>query len=200
MQINSNSKTKVFQTWVEEIIYKIYVEKRKIKNRELLQICGGTAKILNGEINPHFCHEIAETAMNAIINKKYVAEVLTAKVPAELFREIIKPLTEKLPTQTWRSDEQNKWQQFSTPPGIACLLAYLLNLKPEEQVLEPSTGTESLAVWARGLAINTHTNEIEERRRLLLKCLGFDNTFAKFEGNLKLELLKTKVFQNESKT
>ena len=32
------------------------------------------------------------------------------------------------------------------------------------------------------------------------KLYGKYNTFAKFEGNLKLELLKTKDFQNESKT
>ena len=33
-----------------------------------------------------------------------------------------------------------------------------------------------------------------------LEDIETNNTFAKFEGNLKLELLKTKDFQNESKT
>ena len=168
------SKTETIQTWIEEIIYQIDCAKRTLENKELLQICGGIENILSGEINPHFSHEIAETALNEVIKRNYLSELLSAKVPAQLYREIIKPLTEKLPTQTWRSNEQNKWQQFSTPPGIAYLMAYQLNLKPKEQVLEPSAGTGSLAVWTGELITRTHTNEIDGRRKLLLKNLGFE--------------------------
>jgi hypothetical protein len=175
MQLKTYTKS-IIQTWIEEVIHRIVCEKRAINNKELLRICGGTENILREEINPHFYHEIAETALNEVIKRKYLRELLTAKTPAKLFREIIEPLTEKLPTQTWRSNEQNKWQQFSTPPGIAYLLAYLLNLRQNEQVLEPSAGTGSLAVWPSELTIKTHTNEIDGRRKLLLEFLGFEPT------------------------
>jgi len=90
--------------------------------------------------------------------------------------EILKSIAERLPTQTWRSREQNIWQQFSTPPAIAYLLAYLLNLKSGDQILEPSAGTGSLAVWASGLGLQAHTNEIDPRRRQLLEILRFQPT------------------------
>ena len=174
MQLKTYTKT-IIQTWIEEVIYRIVCEKRAINNKELLRICGGIENILREEINPHFYHEIAETALNEVIKRKYLRELLTAKTPAKLFREIIEPLTEKLPTQTWRSDEQNKWQQFSTPPAIAYLLTYLLNLRQNEQVLEPSAGTGNLAVWTSEVTIKTHTNEIDGRR-ILLEHIGFAPT------------------------
>ena len=82
----------------------------------------------------------------------------------------------RLPNQTWRSQKQTDWQQFSTPPPIAYFLAYLLNLKDGEPVLEPSAGTGNLAVWVSRAGIKIHTNEIDPRRRILLKQIGFTPT------------------------
>ena len=157
----------------ENIAHVIENEKRKIENRTLLKICGEYGNILTGEVNPHFCHEIAETALNLIIKRKYARELLTSQDPAKLVSEVLKPLSERLPTQTWRSREQCTWQQFSTPPAIAYLLAYLLNFRTDNKVLEPSAGTGSLAVWASGLGIDVQTNEIDRRRRVLLAYLSF---------------------------
>jgi hypothetical protein len=161
MQLKTYSKT-IIQTWIEEVIYRIVCEKRAINNKELLQICGGTENILREEINPHFYHEIAETALNEVIKRKYLRELLTAKTPAKLFREIIEPLTEKLPTQTWRSDEQNKWQQFSTPLGIAYLI--WKNLKKLQQTgLNIIRTTTDVVV--RMVGVNIASDTINEIRR-----------------------------------
>lgn len=174
MQYMINSKKEVIQTWIQEIIYQIDGSKRVLENKELLQICGGIENIMGGDCNPHFCHEIAETALNQLILTKYVKNL--TENPIEFLREKLKPHVSRLPTQTWRSREQISFQQFSTPPAIGFLIAHTLSIQPNEIVLEPSAGTGSLAVWAKALGAKVLTNEIDERRRALLEQLGFEPT------------------------
>jgi hypothetical protein len=57
-------------------------------------------------IIPHIYHEVAETALNLLIKNKYAGYLLQAAEPDIFAREILKPLAERLPTQTWRSSEQ----------------------------------------------------------------------------------------------
>lgn len=162
---------------LEQLIKKVEIEKRALTNRELLEFCKPAGEVLKGTIDPHFCHEIAEAAINRLIQQKYARVLLREQsAPLEMLNEIIKPIDTRLPTESWRSREQNVWQQFSTPPAIGYLLAYLLNLGEQTQVLEPSAGTGSLAVWSSGLGLVTHTNEIDSRRRFLLRELGFKPT------------------------
>lgn len=158
---------------IEEIIQIIEIEKGKTSNKRLLDICGRIGGITSGKINPHVFHELVETAFNALIKRKYARHLLDSGNPAGELREILAPITEKLPTESWRSNEQIKWQQFSTPPAIAYLLTYLMNFNPEDQALEPSAGTGNLAVWSSGFGLTTHTNEIDSRRRELLIKLGY---------------------------
>ncbi len=158
---------------IEEIISIIEIEKGMISNRSLISICSDIGNIFSGEINPHVFHEIVETSLNALIQRKYAKTLLASNNPAQEMREVLNPITKKLPTQTWRSNEQIKWQQFSTPPAIAYLLSYLLNFKTGERVLEPSAGTGNLAVWSSGFGLTTYTNEIDSRRRELLTKVGF---------------------------
>ena len=170
--INQNLEPK-YQTCFEKIIDRIDNEKKSFTNRELLEICRESADIFSGEANPHFCHEIAEAALNLLIRRKYALNSLVAEKPVEIVLDLLKPLALRLPTQTWRSREMTVRQQFSTPPAVAYLLAYLLNLDGHEQVLEPSAGTGNLIVWTSGREIKTHTNEIDSRRRFLLEQIGF---------------------------
>lgn len=123
-----------YQRSFEAIINRIDDEQKPLSNRELLTICREATDFLRDGANPHLCHEIAETALNLLIKKKYAKSLLAAENPAEAMRDILKPLAARLPTETWRSREQNIWQQFSTPPGIAYLSVYLLNLQNGEQV------------------------------------------------------------------
>ena len=177
MMNDTNRKSELtYQSCFEAIINRIDSERNRLTNRELLAICREATDFLRDADDPHLCHELAETALNLLIKRKYAKNLLAGENPAEAVRDILKPIAARLPTETWRSPEQNMWQQFSTPPAIAYLLAYLLNLEAGEAVLEPSAGTGGLAVWSSGIGLLTHTNEIDSRRRFLLEQIGFAPT------------------------
>ena len=146
-----------------------------INNRELLALCIGSG-IDGFAIDPHLCHEVAETALNFLIQTKHGKELLRATDPSTACSSFLKPLQKRLPTQSWRSAAQVTYQQFSTPAPIAYLASYLLDLHADDVVLEPSCGTGSLAVWARAADATVITNEIDVRRRALGRLLGFDPT------------------------
>lgn len=165
-----------FKHCIEHITDRIETEEKPITNNELLKMCRPVGDILEGTINPHFCHEIAEAAINQIIQQKYAQELLQEKPNDVQLIAAIRKIAAKIPTQTWRSKEQNALQQFSTPPAIAYLLLRLTGLRKTEVVLEPSAGTGSLAIWADGAGCKTHVNEIDTRRCELLRYLGFTPT------------------------
>jgi len=126
--------------------------------------------------DPHLCHEIAETALNYLIATKYGKPLLSSDNPGTACSEILRPLQRRLPTQSWRSEAQVTYQQFSTPAPIAYLAAYLMNLSGSDTVLEPSCGTGGLAVWAGSAGATVVTNEIDPRRRQLAGLIGFEPT------------------------
>jgi len=148
---------------------------KRLNNRELLTICRDWG--VDGlATDPHLCHEIGETALNHLIATKYGKPLLSSDDPRRACTEILRPLQQSLPTQSWRSATQVTYQQFSTPAPIAYLAAYLMNLSGSDTVLEPSCGTGSLAVWARAAGATIVTNEIDPRRRQLAGLIGFDPT------------------------
>lgn len=159
---------------IEKIIEIIDIEKREITNRELIEMCAEDTDFFITD--PHFSHEIAETALNLLIARKYAKDLLSSKEPSAICSEVLRPLQERLPTQTWRSSAQVIYQQFSTPAVIASLAAYLMNLSESDTVLEPSCGTGSLAVWAQGRGATVITNEMDPRRQQLAKHIGLDPT------------------------
>ncbi len=148
---------------------------RQLNNRELLANCRD-AGVDNFATDPHLCHEIAETAINYLIATKYGTPLLSSDDPRRACTEILRPLQQSLPTQSWRSEAQVTYQQFSTPAPIAYLAAYLTNLSGSDTVLEPSCGTGSLAVWACAAGATVVTNEIDPRRRQLSGLIGFNPT------------------------
>ncbi|MBX3282927.1 MAG: hypothetical protein KF756_10660 [Acidobacteria bacterium] len=148
---------------------------RRLNNRELLTICRDWG--IDGlATDPHLCHEIGETALNYLIATKYGRPLLCSVDPRRACTEILRPLHQSLPTQSWRSTTQLTYQQFSTPAPIAYLAASLVKLGISDTVLEPSCGTGSLAVWARAAGATVVTNEIDPRRRQLVGLIGFDPT------------------------
>ena len=159
---------------VESIIGKIDGKLQVLANRDLLTICGEAGFI--GEGDAHLPHELIETAVNRLILGKYGNRLLSSDEPERMCRETLRPLCGRLPTQSWRSSNQIIRQQFSTPPAIAYLLAYLMNWRGDETILEPSAGTGSLAAWASCIGLETRVNEIDPRRREMLKLLGFSPT------------------------
>ena len=145
---------------------------RKLSNKELIEICKGCSGF-DYKVDAHVYHEIAETALNLLILKKYGLDLLASTDPVEAVSTVLRPLQKRLPTQTWRSETQIAYQQFSTPATIAYLAVYLMNIQPGETVLEPSCGTGCLAVWAFEAGAKVIANDIAPRRREAAFALGF---------------------------
>lgn len=83
----------------------------------------------------------------------------------------------RLPTQTSRSEEQEQYQQFSTPPAIAFVADYAANVNASDIVLEPSAGIGGLAVFAKKDGAKVFVNELSDKRMSVLKNLPFDGFY-----------------------
>lgn len=77
-------------------------------------------------------------------------------------------LTRRLPTQSYRSERQVEFQQFSTPLDLAWLAGHAARLMPGDCVLEPSAGTGMLAVHASRRRLPMILNERDPQRAALL--------------------------------
>ncbi|MEY8828797.1 strawberry notch-like NTP hydrolase domain-containing protein [Sedimentitalea sp. XS_ASV28] len=89
-------------------------------------------------------------------------------------------LATRLLTETRRSEQQIRLQQFSTPLPYAALVARAAAIRTGETVLEPSAGTGALAAFAVRAGGKPMLNEIDPFRRVLLEAAfraqvtGFD--------------------------
>ena len=86
-------------------------------------------------------------------------------------------LLELLPTQTKRTEEMIKFQQFSTPPSIAYLANYVANVNSDDIMLEPSAGIGGIAVFAKKDGATVYVNELDTRRLEVLRNMPFDRFF-----------------------
>ena len=112
----------------------------------------------------------AYDAMELGVNK----HILSMKdVSAQKMLELL----ELLPTQTKRTEEQIKFQQFSTPPSIAYLANYVANVNSDDIMLEPSAGIGGIAVFAKKDGATVYVNELDTRRLEVLKNMPFDRFF-----------------------
>jgi len=135
---------------------------------------GGT--MASGAYTVKDAYDALELAVNKTLltlAKNYNGDTLTA-VRAE---KALQKLLDKLPTQTKRTEEQQSFQQFSTPPNIAYLAAWAANIAGSDVVLEPSAGIGGLAVFPKAWGATVVVNELSERRLAFLKSMGFDRVF-----------------------
>ena len=80
----------------------------------------------------------------------------------------LQAMAARLPTQSYRSEDQLALQQFSTPISIAWLAGLAAMVQQNDLVLEPSAGT-GLLVWpAQRQGCRLALNEIDIRRRACL--------------------------------
>ncbi len=79
-------------------------------------------------------------------------------------------LVEQLPTHTVRSEDQIRFQQFSTPADLAALATVLAQPRPDDIVLEPSAGHGAL-VASLTTVRQLHLNELDPKRREKLALL-----------------------------
>jgi hypothetical protein len=82
-----------------------------------------------------------------------------------------KLLASRLLTETRRSEQQVRLQQFSTPLPFAALAMRAAAVRKGETVLEPSAGTGALAAFAARAGATLLLNEIDPFRRSLLRVL-----------------------------
>lgn len=132
----------------------------------------GMGSLAEGDTSSKDLYDAMELGVNRhILNDKSIDPNASTE-DAEKIAEKLDAMAARLPTQTWRTEEQRKMQQFSTPPGYAYAAAWAANLKPFDTVLEPSAGNGSLAVHAMKSGAHTIANELSARRAGNLKELG----------------------------
>ena len=82
-----------------------------------------------------------------------------------------KNLAMRLLTETRRSEQQIRLQQFSTPLPYAALAARAAAIRTGETALEPSAGTGSLAGFAKQAGAKLFLNEVDPFRQRLLDVM-----------------------------
>ncbi|NBZ89242.1 methylase [Rhodobacteraceae bacterium CYK-10] len=115
-------------------------------------------------------YEACEAALVLFLRKFGRALLARAGSPAALL-PILARVSDLLPTHTRRSEEMERFQQFSTPLplGLAALTA--AQLTPRDLVLEPSAGTGLLAILVEISCARFALNELAETRADLLQRL-----------------------------
>jgi P-loop containing NTP hydrolase pore-1/C-terminal domain on Strawberry notch homologue len=115
-------------------------------------------------------YEAGEVALVLFLRKFGRALLARAGSPAALLL-ILAKVAGLLPTHTRRSEEMERFQQFSTPlpMGLAAMAA--AQITPLDLVLEPSAGTGLLAILAEIAGGSIALNELAETRADLLRHL-----------------------------
>lgn len=143
----------------------------------------------------------AYDAMELAVNRYLLENVVPMNVDdPEKARICVKRLSEfiqGMPTQTRRTADQEKFQQFSTPPTIAYLAALAANINSDDVVLEPSAGIGGLALFPKAWGAKVAVNELDPRRASILSSMGFDMLTQEdalhIDNNTKLDGVKPSV-------
>jgi len=108
------------------------------------------------------------------VSSKYGGAMRSRASSREGMLEMLARLAERLPSQTRRSEESERFQQFSTPMTLGFVAAEAAALSSADLVLEPSAGTGLLAIFAELGKARIVLNEIAETRAGLLARLFRD--------------------------
>ena len=135
---------------------------------EMERAFGGTDAM--GAWDWKLAYEAGEVALVLFLRKFGRALLARAGSPAALL-PILAKVAGLLPTHTRRSEEMERFQQFSTPlpMGLAALAA--AQITPRDLVLEPSAGTGLLAILAEIAGGSLALNELADTRADLLRLL-----------------------------
>lgn len=159
-------------TLAKKLVERIYSGKNitaKMLQEDGEAAYGGT--MAEGKFDRKDTYDALELAVNLTIRED--TGMWAAMVPGwEGPQQKIARLLERLPKQTVRSEEQQRFQQFSTPPTYAHAAAYVANVRPGDVVMEPSAGTGSLIAPIIGAPdVSVIANELSEGRAPLLREL-----------------------------
>lgn len=113
---------------------------------------------------------------------------------------MIERISVLVPTQTRRSEESQRLQQFSTPLPLAFIAAHAAGICADDTVLEPSAGTGMMACYARIAGADLLLNELaDDRAQLLGDIFGTTVTrhdAATIHDRLNAALLPSIVLMN----
>jgi predicted RNA methylase len=101
-------------------------------------------------------------------------------------------LASRLLTETRRSEQQIRLQQFSTPLPFAAMVVRAAAVRKGETLLEPSAGTGALATFAARAGATLLLNEIDPFRQRLLRAV-FGGEVTGHDGEHIDDLLQTPV-------
>ena len=104
--------------------------------------------------------------------------------------DAIEAMAKHAPVHNARTEEQRHHQHFSTPAGVALVMAEAAQAERGDRALEPSAGTGMLVAAAsmRTPDLDWHVNEIEPVRHEVLKRLFPDATHTALDA---VELART---------
>ena len=137
-----------------------------------------------------YIYDALEVALHQLIET--LIPRLIQLTPSDAITEL-EALVGCLPTPRIRTEEQDLFQQFSTPSTVAFLAASIAFPNPSQSLvtLEPSAGTGALACIARALGGNVTTNDLSTKRQAFLQFLGFD--VHGFDAETIDDLLPTEI-------
>ncbi|MDP2050701.1 MAG: strawberry notch family protein [Cypionkella sp.] len=126
-------------------------------------------------------YEAGEVALVLFLRKFGRALLARAGSPVGLL-PILAKVAGLLPTHTRRSEEMERFQQFSTPlpMGLAALAA--AQITSRDMVLEPSAGTGLLAILAEIAGGTLALNELADTRADLLRLLFPGRSVTRFDA------------------
>jgi protein strawberry notch len=126
-------------------------------------------------------YEACEVALVLFLRKFGRALLARVGSPAALL-PILAKVSGLLPTHTRRSEEMERFQQFSTPlpMGLAALAAAQISAR--DLVLEPSAGTGLLAILAKIAGGSLAVNELAETLADLLRLLFPESPVTCFDA------------------
>ena len=135
-------------------------------------------------------YEAAETAQVLFVAKYGAAmrrqsqsdKAVAAGQGTTSFLAMLERLAGLVGTQTRRSEESQKRQQFSTPLPLAFVAAEAAGVSVGDLVLEPSAGTGMMAVFARIAGARLMLNEYAELRAELLEQSFGTNAVTRFDA------------------
>lgn len=130
---------------------------KRITSKELFQLADQAfdGSMANGDYTVKDAYDALELGVN-----RYILSLPTEDVTLESMEQLMS----LLPTQSKRTEEQESYQQFSTPPTLAYLAAYAANIRSNDVLLEPSAGIGGLAVFGKLYGAEVHVNELDARR------------------------------------
>lgn len=152
-----------------------FVEEKLQKNEKFTSdtLFKKTGEIYDGSLADNtFTVKDAYDAMELGINQ-YILNMKEEPTLDKMFE-----ITDKIPTQTKRTEGMDNYQQFSTPPTLAYLANYAANINSNDIMLEPSAGIGGIATFAKKSGAKVIVNELDPRRMAILKNMPFDDFYS----------------------